>query len=269
MTIYIEEFILQNIIINYCLLRLVYLTVKPNSSFFRLLISSLIGAASSVISAIFITNIFAMNILKFITAFIMVITAFKQRKRQLIYSYILLFLYTFALAGGINMFSSTNIQTSFGIISFSKINFNIIVLFIILLTYIFELISKSFNFRIKTNNYIYKATLIHKGKKININAYMDTGNLLSLDGKPIIILDLNTYLTLTNRSIIDFYLSKENTIITTTINGQNNLKLFTIDEIKIKVKHKFITYKNQLIAINANNSFNNTNFQALLSPMLI
>ena len=47
-----------------------------------------------------------------------------------------------------------------------------------------------------------------------------------------------------------------------------NLKVFKIDKITIFSKSK-VEIKDQYIAINTNNSFNNTNYQALLSPLML
>jgi len=269
MTIYIEIFLLQNIIINFCLLRLVYITLKSKTSFFRLILGTILGALFSVISAMFLTNQTIMNILKFVCALLMLLIAFKQSKKQFIISIILLFLYTYALGGAMTAISSQQHYTTFGVITYSKINLNIVCLGIIILTYIFELVAKNMKLRFKSNSFIYKATLKYKDKSLSINAYMDTGNLLNIDGNPVIIVDLEVYLTLTNTTIIDFYLRKNPEITTSTITGHNNLKLFIIDELQIKTDKKFITINNQYIAVNTCANFKDTNYQALLSPMIL
>ena len=97
---------------------------------------------------------------------------------------------------------------------------------------------------------------------------MDTGNFLNHNGNPVLILDLNTYLKLTKTNITDFYLTKTETLKTSTVTGNNNLKLFTLDKITIKNEKNIIELKNPLVAINSN-CFKNTNYQALLSPLFL
>ena len=104
--------------------------------------------------------------------------------------------------------------------------------------------------------------------KIKINAYLDSGNLLQFNEKPVIVLDLNSFLKLSKIDPINFYLSKNPTLATNTVSGCQNLKLFKIDKITIHDKQK-IEIENQYIAINTNNSFKNTNYQALLSPLML
>ena len=269
MDIYIEEFLIQNVIINFCLLRLVYLTLKPKTRFVNLMLSSIVGGSFSVISAICLTDKLSMNILKLLCSIFMILIAFRQSKKQFIYSYILLFLYTYALGGAMTSLGSHHQYTSFGVITYSEINMYLVCLGIIAITYIFELIVKTIKFRFKSNTFIYQITLKHNNRKLSINAYMDTGNLLNLEGKPIIIVDLDIYLKLTNTNMIDFYLNKTNNITAGTVTGNNNLKIFTIDEITINLGKQTIVHKNQLIAVNTTSNFKNTNYQALLSPMIL
>lgn len=268
MNIYIEDFLIQNILINFCLIKLVYLTVKPKSSFFKMICASIIGAGFSVVIAIFLNNSLILNVFKFLCANTMLFIAFKQSKKQYIFSLILLFIYTFALGGLITSLSSSVYYTSFGAVTTSKFSLELICSLIIVVSYVFELVVKHMKLKINTSNLIYKTTLYLGKNSININAYMDTGNFINHNGKPVLILDLNSYLKLSKKSIIDFYLSKTETLQTSTVTGNSNLKLFTIDKISIKNGKKNIILTNQLIAINLN-CFKNTNYQALLSPLFL
>ncbi len=269
MTVYIEMFVIQNILINFCLLRLVELTTKCRTTFFRLILSSILGSAFSVIVSIFITNNLLINILKFICAIIMLIACFKQTKKQFLFNFILLFLYTYALGGAIVGLSSSVYNTSFGVIISSKISIEWVTLLAIAITYIFELIVKHLSIKLKTKNFIYSLTLINNKHKVSINAYLDTGNLLSLDGNPVIIVDLNVYLKLSGQNVINFYLSKGKSINLNTIAGENNLKIYSIDKVIIKQGRMKKEISNQLIAVNSLNTFKDTNYQALLTPAII
>lgn len=266
MEIYIELFLLQNIIINFCLLRLIEITTKTKTTFFKLLLSSIIGASFSVVSAIYINTNLTMNLLKLICAILMLFIAYKQSFKQFIFNFILLFVYTFAFGGAVTNLSGSIYQTNFGVIISSKINLELICIIILALTYIFQLIFKHIKFKIKTNNLIYKIKLFKNNKSISINAYLDTGNFLNFNGKPVIIVDLNSYLKLTNLDLIDFHLSSCEKINTNTVTGNKYLKVFTLDKIELLANNKSYEFKDQYIAVNTN--FKNSNYQALLSPML-
>lgn len=268
MSIYIEDFLLQNFIINFCLIRFVQITTKTKASFFKLILSSLVGSVASIIVAIFINKPAIVNTLKLITATVMILLAFKQSFKQFIINFILLFAYTFTLGGAITNLSSTIYSTNYGIIFNTKINLYLISFIIVVLTYIFELVFKNMKTRLKINNYVYNISLTNKDKTMKINAYLDSGNLLNFEDKPIIVLDLDTYLKLTNKTLIDFYLEKTKTISTSTIAGNNTLKIFEIDKIEIYKNSKKLTYNKQLVAINTSKTFKNQNYKALLSPLL-
>lgn len=269
MEIYIEIFILQNILINICLLRLVYLTTKTKSTLFKLTLSSIIGTIPSVLASVFITDNSILNIAKIITSLIMIFVAFKQSLKQYIFNFILLFIYTYAFGGTIVSLSPTTYRTNFGIVTSSKLSLGNICIIILILTYIFELVVIHLKLKIKTNNLIYNTTLTQANKTLKINAYLDTGNFLNINGQPVLVLDLNTYLKLTNTNLINFYTSKFNEISTYTVNGNKNIKISKIDKIEIKNKNKKIILKNQIIAINTTNCFKNTNYQALISPLFL
>ena len=269
MEIYIEVFLIQNILINFCLLKLVYLTTKIKTTTFKLILSSLLGAVPSVLTAIIIQNNIVLNIVKITTAMLMLIVAFKQTKKQFIFNYMLLFLFTYAFGGIVISLSSQVYFTSFGAVLTSKFSLELICIIFIIFTYVYEHLVKHLKLKINTNSLIYNLKLSHKNNTISINAYMDTGNLINHNGEPVLILDLDAYLKLTKTNLINFLSSNMETISTTTINGSNKLKLFKIDKIEIKNKNKIIEINSCYVAINQINRFKNTNYQALLSPLFL
>lgn len=269
MTIYIESFLIQNILINFCLIKLVSSTLRPNTTFFKMLLASTMGAIFSVLSAIFIYNNTLLNITKLICSLTIIVIAFKQSKKQFIFSFILLYLYTYALGGAITSLSSNVYLTNFGAIMTSKFSLETITISIIIFTYLFELIANHLKFKFKSNGLYYNLTLTLNNNSIKLNAFLDTGNHLNYNGNPIIIVDLNSYLKLAKINIVEFYLQKTEELSTQTINGNNNLKLFKIDEIEIKNEKNLINLNNQFIAVNTSNCFKNSNFKALLSPLFL
>ncbi len=269
MTIYIESFVIQNVLINLCLLRLIKVTLKQKTTIFKLIFASIIGAGFSVISAIYLKNYIALNIIKFLCAIIMLKCAFKLNYKQLIYNFILLFIFTYAFGGAVTSLSGASYYTNFGVIISSKISLEAVSLLIILVTYAFELVTKQIKFKIKSNSLIYPIKLYLNNKKIAINAYLDTGNLLKYNGEPVVIVDIHSYLKLANETYINFLLKKGETISLNTVAGRNNLKLFKIDKMEIKINHKTLSFTHQYIAVNEHGNFKNTNYQALLTPALL
>ena len=95
------------------------------------------------------------------------------------------------------------------------------------------MVAKHQKTRLKINNCIYPVELEFNNRKIKINAYLDSGNLLQFEQKPVIILDLSVFLKLSNTDLITFYINNNNKIQTNTVTGSQNLKLCKIDKITI------------------------------------
>lgn len=267
MVIYIEKFLFQNIIINFCLLRLVYLTSRFKTSTPRQIFSATIGAIFSVLVASRIYNITYVNIIKFLCSIIMIICAFKTNFKQFIYSFILLFIYTYALGGAIMTISSNSTITTNGIIMTSKFNLDIVTLLIIFLSYIFEISLKQTKNRLLNGNFIYSIELILKNKIIKLKAFIDTGNNLSYNGQPVIVLDSEYFFKLIDLS--NYLNLNPEKISSSTIFGNKNLQLYQLDELKIYTPKTIKTIKNQYVALDFTHTFKHTNYQALLSPALI
>jgi len=269
MEIYIEIFLVQNILINFCLLKLTKLTTKSQTTFLKLLTASSIGAFFSVISSMSLNEIMFLNIIKVITATAMLLIAFKTSIKQFVANFILLFMFTYAFGGLVTNFSTMHLLTQ-NMIIINNFTLEIICLLFIAFTYIFELVVRQIKFNINTNSLIFKIKIAHHKNTINIDGYLDTGNFLNHNGKPVLILNLDSYLKLTKSNKLDFYLKDSESLSTHTVNGNSNLKLFTVDKIEIiSHKRKKQIIKNPYVAIPYTNCFKNTNYQALLSPLFL
>lgn len=267
MKIYIETFLLQNILINLCLLKIVQTTTKYHSTFFKLLLASILGSVFSVLASVFILNALILNIIKFVCAIVMLKSAFKLNLKQFLTSFILLFVFTYAFGGAVMSLSSSVYTTSFGVVCKSELSLTGICFIILIITYLFDLVARSIKNHAKTNNYIFNIQLELNNSKIRLNAYLDSGNLLEYNNQPVMIIDKNVYYKLVKNDFIKLGLTS-NTISTNTITGSNKLQLIKVDKIIIFAKKK-IVIENQYIAKNSTNAFKNANYQALLSPLML
>lgn len=266
MDIYIEDFVLSNLIINFSLLQLVKITTKSQTTKFKMLVSSLIGSICGIVCLGFLKNMLLTNLLKLICATAMIKLAFNSKKKQFVFNFLLLFVYTFAMGGIVNYFTSNQLFFSFGIIAVNKISLLKISAIVAVVSLVFKKITTNLKLKITQSNLVYQTTLCLKRKKIKINAFLDTGNLLSVDGKPVVVVSYLSFLELTNFSPNSF---KSAEIKSNTVSGQSKMKVYQLDYIEIKIKHKIHRFKNQYISVNTNTTFTNTNYQALLSPMLL
>ncbi len=263
MEIYIESFLIQNTVINFCLLKLICLTLKPKTKTFKMLLASIVGAVLSTVSVV-VQNTVVSTLLGIICPILMLKMAFKQRKKQFVFSFALFYLFGFTVLGGLAILGE-----KLGKINNNFSSLELLSIITILVSYIFESVVKKIKFKIKTNNLIYPITLSLNKQKIKINAFLDTGNLLSYNCQPVVVVDLDAYLALSKTDLMSFYLKKGEQINLGTVAGANAAKIFKIDYMQVEVNGKIKTFNGQYIAVNALNSFKNTNYQALITPQLI
>ena len=269
MTLYVEYFLIQTCIINFCILKLIKTTTKHSSSFFKFVIASFIGSLIHTISIQILQNKLVLNVLEFMSVIVMLKISFKTNIKSFIYDLILTYIFSFSLYGFSLTLNSQTYYTSFGTVTTCKFGVDSICLIIIIGSYIYDLVLKHIKLKINNNSLIYSIKLTHAMRNVTTQAFLDTGNCLNFNGNPVVVLDLNTFLDLYNSDLISFLSSKSDTISTSTVNSQNSLKLFKIDKIEIKNKNQTLTHLNQYVAVNCSNCFKNSEYKALISPSLI
>ncbi len=197
MTIYIDIVILENVLINYIILELTGILLKKKRAFFRLLLSSILGAFFSAFSLISSLSVAENILLKLFISIFMVVIAFKENKKvNIIKNIVFFYLTTFVLGGISFMFiyfmRPYNIFISNGVLigSYSLNKFFIGIFFAICFIRAISFLLKS---RIEKNNLICDLEIVIKEKTARIKVLMDTGNLLKepFTGKPVIIVEKN------------------------------------------------------------------------------
>lgn len=179
MRIYIDLFFLFNTIMDIIIITSVSILLKRNTTYKRILISSLLGGLSSLMLFTSINRL----LLELITIILMVIIAFKYKNiryflTNILYTYILSIL----LGGLIYLFNS-------------KVTLNIYLNYLVIIVLSIEVMTLYIkeNKKIKNtyNNY-YKVDIYFKDKeKISLIGFLDTGNNLydPYKKRPIILVD--------------------------------------------------------------------------------
>lgn len=275
MTVYIEYVIVDNMVINALILLATKRLLKANSNKIRILFSSLLGTAIALMSPLFSSWI--SFIIKIPLAICMLILAFNVNHLKQLFVYFLTFLLiTFAFGGScfavMQMFGiKTIIQTS---ISYEyKYPIGAVLLICIttyislknIITYIFQ--------KHKNSNYEYKVVLENGCKKICIDAFLDTGNKICVDGKTVTIINYKTFNSLFPKlKLSDVLLKKELNLknqkyveIESIGNAKQKILTFEID--KIYIEKKEIT--NAKIGLSLFNFDATLNCDAIISNKLL
>lgn len=222
MRIYIDLFFLFNIIMDIIIITSVSILLKRNTTYKRILISSLLGGISSLMLFTSINRL----LLELITIILMITIAFKYKNiryflTNILYTYILSIL----LGGLIYLFNS-------------KVTLNIYLNYLVIIVLSIEVMTLYIkeNKKIKNtyNNY-YKVDIYFKDKeKISLIGFLDTGNNLydPYKKRPIILVD-KKYQKEDKFILVPYH----------TINGEGLLKCIKPEKVYIEK----IGYKNNLL----------------------
>lgn len=222
MRIYIDLFFLFNTIMDIIIITSVSILLKRNTTYKRILISSLLGGISSLILFTSINRL----LLELITIILMITIAFKYKNiryflTNILYTYILSIL----LGGLIYLFNS-------------KVTLNIYLNYLVIIILSIEVMTLYIkeNKKIKNtyNNY-YKVDIYFKDKeKISLIGFLDTGNNLydPYKKRPIILVD-KKYQKEDKFILVPYH----------TINGEGLLKCIKPEKVYIEK----IGYKNNLL----------------------
>ncbi len=222
MRIYIDLFFLFNTIMDIIIITSVSILLKRNTTYKRILISSLLGGISSLILFTSINRL----LLELITIILMITIAFKYKNiryflTNILYTYILSIL----LGGLIYLFNS-------------KVTLNIYLNYLVIIILSIEVMTLYIkeNKKIKNtyNNY-YKVDIYFKDKeKISLIGFLDTGNNLydPYKKRPIILVD-KKYQKEDRFILVPYH----------TINGEGLLKCIKPEKVYIEK----IGYKNNLL----------------------
>ena len=185
MIIYLDVFIIENMILNLIIFVSVSIISKTKINFFRLIISSLVGSIYTFMEYYFLENqnIILKCIFKFLISILICFGAFKVRKSKKIKLWLLFVLITF-IYGGIS-YAVLNIF-NFDNDNLYEINSNIIGIFpmkVIWISFlvgfiIIYLVSIYFNKKINLNDIVCNIEINIEDKIVKTKALIDSGNLL-------------------------------------------------------------------------------------------
>lgn len=210
MTVYVEYVLIDNLVIDWLVLKICSKILKTRTSKKRLFLGALCGTAIALVTP-FLPSWITLPT-KLLTAVLMVILSFRPAKFKLLALQVLmLFFCTFLFGGAVvgvmemlcipyNLQNGINYQNQFP------------VGLAVLVCYIVYIVAKNLlTFCTKKHQnlqFCYKLTICDQ-QKITIDAFLDSGNCLSLNGKPITIINFKVFnLLYPNISVTDLLLKK-------------------------------------------------------------
>lgn len=259
MTVYIEYVIINNVIIDYLMLKATFLLTGNPLHKRRLFLCAFLGGVIALVYPAIETIQIILTLLKIMAGLLIVLLAGEYKSAKSFYiNAVIFFFYTF-LTGGviIGVFNLLGIerQTEFIVAS--------IVFPVYLVLRVCAEVVQYFYKRKNVQSLIYDIELVKGNQKIQAKGFLDTGNLL-LDGeKPVILCDKHLAKKLIGEQIAKIKFKKIE-ISTATGNRQNIA--FNLDELILYTADKAHIFNNVTICIS---HLNFDGYSVILHPDLI
>lgn len=274
MVVYVEYVVIDNMVINILILLLTKYLLKLNTKKIYITLSAMFGTLIAIISPLFNNTI---NLLiKIPLSVCMIYISFQPRRFKMFFAEILTFyISTFVMIGaclavceilGIKyiILSSVSYEYEFPI----GFALGVCSIVFILTKNIFTYISKIHN----NDKYLYKITLIEKEKTITTTAFLDTGNKLNSNNKPISIINYKIFQKLYPKILLmDILLKKQLPLKNSTyfevksIGTPQKILIFEIEKIVINKRE----IENPLLGLSFENFEKTTRCDAIISTNLI
>ncbi len=268
MQVYVEYVILDNLIIDFILLKLSTNSARVKSGFFRILTASIIGVVFAVIMPLLNLKTIYNFIVKILLGAVMARTSMSYfTYKKFAINYLFFMLYTFLMGGviiAIFFFAGINYEVYFSLNynSFMPIGISILIVFIAYLL-ILKLIKAVFINK-DICSFKRKCIIVVKDKRFTVKGFIDSGNHLYENGSglPVIIASKNLSKQL-NQENLKF----GGTVNYSTVSGSGNINLYVIDKLLVYNGENLKTIKNVVIGLSSQDFFA-SEYDLLLHPAL-
>lgn len=275
MEVYVEYVIIDNLLINALIIFLTSSLLKIKFNKINILLSSLLGTAFALIMPFITLNSYLMFVLKMVIGLAMVLVLKKFTLKKFIITFITFVSITFMMGGMcFGIMYLFNIEFTLNGIMLYGFEFPMSLFLICIFGYLYlatKIIAVVRNER-KTAKSTYKIVLTCHGKEYPLTGFLDTGNMVYDNGKPVIILGYRAFKKIfknielssliTNR-ISSKELEDAHYINMSSANNNSQMLVFQIAKLEITDTKETAVYND----INAGLSYKNfNNFDCLLHP---
>lgn len=215
MDVYIEYVILDNMSMNWVIIRLIDLTTGISLKRANRWLVCILGTIFAIFLPYLYFNKLLLFLYKFVVSIILVLSMKRfDRFASFFKVHIIFILYTFLLGGVcFGIINLLGIDYTMSGILIYNFEFPMGVLFSIMIVAI-RLLRKYISWakeRMRSANYMYKIVITDSGECVDSVAFLDTGNKIAVDGKGVSVISLNLFLRLyKDIDIMDVILKKTN-----------------------------------------------------------
>lgn len=247
MEAYIEYVILDNLSMNYVILKLLDITTGVKVGKFNKVAICILGTIFSIFLPYLYFNKVLLFVYKILVSIVLVMCIRRFRKfTQFLLFYMLFVMYTFLLGGMcLWVVNLMGLDYTMSGVLISSLEFPVglllsIIFCLIKLMYRWILIMKN---KLRASNFIYKISITDGGESVNGIGFLDTGNNVRIDGCGVSIISLGLFLRLyKNMDIMDVVLKKVD------IDNLKNVQYINI--VGIGNEEKYLSFVVDILQVN-------------------
>ncbi len=259
MIVYIEYVIINNVIIDYLMLKATFLLTGNPIKKRRLFLCAFLGGIVALLYPALEINQAILTLVKIMSGLLIVLLASEYKSGKNFYiNAVIFFFYTFITGGVIiGVFNLFNVeyQSEF-----------IVAIIVVPVYFVLRILAqvKDYIFRRKTvQSLIYKVKLSSDGQEIFSKGFLDTGNSLFDNGKPVILCDKHLVKELIGNRIAKIKFKK---IEILTATGKRQNLAFKLDRLVLYIMDKEHIFDNVTACIS---HLNFEGYSVILHPELI
>lgn len=256
MEVYIEYVIIDNVVIDYLLLKAAFTVIGKRYGKGRLFLCSVLGAGAALIFPLLNFNAVLTAAIKIIVGFGLTLFAAKYKNiKEYVFVTAVFLLFTFISGGFV-----TAVYELFGISFSEEISIGLVILPVYICVKVCVETVKNIYKRRSVLRSVVDAEIIACGKTLKVKGLIDTGNALYYKGLPVII---------ANRDVGENFISpnvKIETYYFDTASGEGKMFLIKTDKIKIFYDGKENIYNNVMLGITKKDV--GTGYDVILHPSL-
>ena len=266
MPIYIEDLIIDNLVINFTILFVCKKILKCEDRNAFLVLGSVLGTISTLIYCFFEIEGLILLLFKFFVSLLTVLVSFNYKNFKKFLLRYFCFIFVTALMGGVCFFISFTFGKTIindGIVSYELgIPMGVIIFIILIISYVIINFIKTIKHNNEKTELIYEAKIKNKDKEIKLKAYLDTGNTLTdtQTGKPVLILTYKNFCKLFNVSLekliqgkLSDKLNNAHYLEVGSVGKNSKMLVFSVEEIEIKKHSESFKLINPLLALSYQN----------------
>ena len=269
-------FFVENILMNYIIIFATCVVLKSECKKFRMFIASCVGAVYTVVMYLNIIPIYSNFFMKFILSIAIVYISFKPKSfKRLLKDLVVFYLVSFAFGGcvfALMYFFKPQMAEIRNGVFVGSYPIKVALVGALIAFVIVQISFKLVKSKLCKKDVIYKVQLIIEDKAIDIQALLDTGNLLKdpITGFPVIIVERTCLTTVISEKILNNIdkilggdiddltkdvefnqtISRFRMIPFSSLGKQNGLLLgIKVDSVKVILDEKIVEVNNAIIGI--------------------